>query len=165
MTVVTVNTYTHSVAYVTDNILKSLKDIIRMAGLDPSGFVDEWASNQRAIKAWLSSRDLEQVILEIFDPKTDQLITRWDIDVDYGHTGDGGFYTDTDQLRYAILKAGVVPSQARYRLIIHTKPGRPDVEGWGKVTSRSTDGMVRQSLGTTVQHNGLGASSAYWRKM
>ena len=36
MTNVAVNTYTHSVTYVADNILKSLKDIIRLSGLDPS---------------------------------------------------------------------------------------------------------------------------------
>jgi hypothetical protein len=32
MTSVVVNTYTHSVTYVADNILKSMKDIIRLSG-------------------------------------------------------------------------------------------------------------------------------------
>ncbi len=36
MTSVGVNTYTHSVTYVADNIMKSFKDIIRLSGLDPS---------------------------------------------------------------------------------------------------------------------------------
>ncbi len=38
MTAVAVNVYshTHSVTYVAENILKSLKDIIRLSGLDPS---------------------------------------------------------------------------------------------------------------------------------
>jgi hypothetical protein len=36
MTSVAVNTYTHSVVYVADNILKSMKDIIRLSGLDPT---------------------------------------------------------------------------------------------------------------------------------
>ena len=42
MTSVAVYTYTHSVTYVADNILKSFKDIIRLSGLDPAKFVDDW---------------------------------------------------------------------------------------------------------------------------
>ena len=79
-------------------------------------------------------------------------------------SGDGSFWTDTDQLKYAIRKTGVAPNAARYRLLMDNKPGRPDVPGWSRATYRSTDGMVRQSLGSTIEHSGLGASAAYWRK-
>ena len=164
MTVVAVNTYTHSVTYVTDNILKSLKDIIRLSDLDPSEFVGDWASSQRAISTWLETHDLEKVILEIFDPATDALIVRWDMDMAYGWSGDGGFFTDTEQLKYHIRKAGIAPSRARYRLLVRHRPGAPNVPGWGSVTMRSTDGFTRQSLGSTVEHAGLGASASYWRK-
>lgn len=164
MTSVAVNTYTHSVTYVADNILKSLKDIIRLSGLDPSEFVGDWETNMRGIQTWLNTGDLETVKLEIYDPKTDALIFRWDIDIAYGWSnGDGSFWTDTDQLRYAIKKVGLAPSEARYRLLVQTKPGRPDVIGWSKATARSTAGMIRQSLGTTVEHSGLGASTSYLR--
>jgi hypothetical protein len=165
MTTVTVNTYTHSVVYVADNILKSLKDIIREVGLDPAKLMGDYETNMRALRAWLSSQDLRQVNLEIYDPVTDALITRWDLDIAYGWSLDNGsFWTDTDQLKYAIRKAGVVPNTARYRLLLDSNPKRPDVDGWSRVTSRSTDGMVRQSLGSTIEHSGLGASAAYWRK-
>lgn len=98
MTTVTVNTYTHSVVYVADNILKSLKDIIREVGLDPSKADGDYETNMRALRAWLSSQDLRQVNLEIFDPATDALITRWDLDIAYGWSADdGSFWTDTDQ--------------------------------------------------------------------
>jgi len=119
MTTVTVNTYTHSVVYVADNILKSLKDIIREVGLDPSKLMGDYETNMRALRSWLSSQDLRQVNLEIFDPDTDALITRWDLDIAYG---------------------------------------------WSPATYRSTAGMARQSLGSTIEHSGLGASAAYWRK-
>lgn len=167
MSAVATYSYTHSVTYVADNILKSLKDIIRLSGLDPSAFVGNWESNQLAVKTWLESGHLEQVQLEIFDPRTDKLITRWDIDIVYGWNaaGDGSFWTDTDQLRYAILKAGVLPSQATYRLLLQNKPGRPDVPGWGPGQALSTAGMVRQSLGATIEHNGLGGQTAYWRQL
>ena len=165
MSAVAVFSYTQSVVYVADNILKSLKDIIRLSGLDPTKLVNDWAVLLRGLSAWIESRHLESVTLEIFDPKTDGLLFRWDIEVVYTwDVSAGTFWTDTDQLKWAIKKAGLVPSQADYRLSVHNKPGRPDVSGWSSCTLRSTDGMVRQSLGTTVEHNGLSANTTYWRK-
>ena len=64
-TTVSVNTYTHSVTYVADNILKSLKDIIREVGLDPGKLMGDYETNMRALRAWLSSQDLRQVNLAI----------------------------------------------------------------------------------------------------
>jgi hypothetical protein len=164
MTAVSVNTYTHSVTYVTDNILKSLKDVIKLSGLDPATFTAEWATYELALKTWLDGKWLEKVVLEIYDPKTDKLATRWDIDISYGWTGDGTFYTDTDQLRYAIKKLGLAPEKARYRILMDTKSGSPSVAGWSSTKYRSTVGMVRQSLGSTVEHGGLGGAAAYWRR-
>lgn len=165
MTTVAVNTYTHSTTYVADNIMKSLKDIIRLSGLDPTNLVTDWEVNMRGVKTWLASQDLERVSLEIFNPTTGALITRWDIDIAYNWgSGDGNFWTDTEALKYAIRKEGVVPSTAKYQLWLKTKPGRPDVAGWSTGTMRSTDGFVRQSLGSTIDHNGLGAGASYWRK-
>ncbi|WHO84111.1 HORMA domain containing protein [Rhizobium leguminosarum] len=164
MTTVAVNTYTHSVTYVADNILKSIKDIIRMSGMDPSKFAGEWNSNLLAIKTWLGSQDLERAILEVFNSKTGGLIVRWDIDIVYSWAGGGGFWTDTEALRYHIKKSGVAPGDASYELLLKTKPGRPDVAGWGSASYRSIDGFVRHSIGSTIDHSGLGGSAAYWRR-
>ena len=164
MSQVVTYSYAHSVTYVTDNILKSLKDIIRLSGLDPQAFVDSWEVYHRGDHAWLNSGHLTKVILEIYDPKTNGLLFRWDIEVRQSWSGgDGAFWTDTEQLRYAILKAGVAPSSAKYDLILCTSPGRPEVPGWGAGSTRSTTGMVRQALGTTIEHSGLGATTTYWR--
>lgn len=166
MTAVSVYSYTHSITYVADNILKSFKDIIRLTGLDPTIFANDWDSNLRAMRTWMESGHLERVILEIFHPTTDALITRWDIDIAYNWVGgDGSFWTDTDQLKYHIKKAGVAPESAKYRLLLTTKLGAPQVQGWGDVPLRSTAGMVKQSLGTTIEHSGLGAGTTYWRPL
>lgn len=165
MSAVAVFSYTHSVTYVTDNILKSLKDIIFLSGLDPQKLADDWKVLHAGIKRWIESQHLESVTLEIYDPTTDALAFRWDINVVYTWSLDAGtFWTDTEQLRYAIKKAGLAPSQARYRVMVHRKPGYTHVDGWTTASYRSTDGMVRQSLGTTIEHNGLGANASYWRK-
>jgi hypothetical protein len=165
MSTVAVYSYTHSVKYVADNILKSLKDTIRMSGLDPSKLVDSWDSNMLALRTWLESGHLQCVALEIFEPKTDELIIRWDIEIVYAwSSGDGSFWTDTEQLKYHIRKAGIAPKDTSYRLVMKNKPGRPYVDGWSSTNFRSMEGMVRQSLGSTIEHSGLGASAGYWRK-
>ena len=51
-------------------------------------------------------------MLEIFNPTTDALIVRWDIDIVYSwSSGDGSFWTDTEQLKYHIRKAGLAPER------------------------------------------------------
>jgi Bacterial HORMA domain 2 len=164
MSAVATYSYTQSVAYVADNILKSFKEIIRASGLDPSDFADDWPSNLLAVRTWLESGHLERVMLEIYHPDTNKLIYRWDLDIAYGWgSGDGSFWTDVEQLKYAIAKAGVTPSAAKYKFAVTNKLGRPDVPGWGMITLRSTEGMIKQSLGSTVEHSGLVASAGYWR--
>lgn len=164
-TFVAVNTYTHTVTYVTDKMLMSLKEIIRCSGLSPEKMASEWKVLHRGISSWLNSRDLEAVHLEVFDPRDNALIGRWDFDMYYGAAGDGGMWVNTDDIRYHIRKAGQWPSLCDYEIVLTTKPNRPDVEGWRRGNFRSTDGFVRQSLGTTIDGNAIKASAAYWRKV
>jgi hypothetical protein len=166
-TFVAVNTYTHSVTYVTDNILRSLQDIVRLSGLDPAQIADDWTVLERGISKWIESKHLETIVLEVYNPSTDVLIGRWDIDIAYEWSGDGGgrFWVDTEQIKIAIKKAGVWPGSSKYSIICRTKSGRPDVNGWSTTTFRSTTGMVKQSLGTTIEHSGLGAGASYYRKV
>ena len=166
MTNVAVNTYTHSVTYVADNILKSLKDIIRLSGLDPSEFVGDWDTHMRGVQTWLNTGDLETVELEIYDPKTDALIFRWDIDdllwlVGRGRRvfGPTPSSSDTRSERPVWLQARRATGSFCIR-----SPDGPMSIGWSKTTGRSTEGMVRQSLGTTIEHSGLGASTSYLRR-
>ena len=166
MTSVAVNTYAYSVTYVADNILKSMKDIIRLSGLDPTNLVHGWANMMRGLQTWLHSGHLETVILEIFHPTSGALVGRWDIEVVYTTgLGDGDFWTDTEQIKYHVRKAGLAPSEARYRLVLQNKPGYTPVAGWEPTRCRSTEGFVRHSLGSTIEHYGLGASAAYWRQV
>ena len=164
-TFVAVNTYTHSVTYVTNKILLSFQTIIRLSGLSPERMVDDWAILERGIKTWLETQHLSEVILEVFNPNTDKLIGRWDLEIHYGYVGDGSFWVNTDDIRYHILKAGVWPSTCNYRVVAITNPLRPDVPGWSRTTLRSTTGFVKQSIGTTIDGSGLSAGTGYWRQL
>ncbi len=162
-TFVAVNTYVYSVTYMSEKLVHSLKEIVRQSGLDPGRLAINWESTQDAIATWLRSRDLLAVHLEIYKPASNKLILRWDFDVLYDADGDGSMWVDTDDLKYAIRKSGQAPSQCKYNVILTTRNGRPDVDGWGSCDFRSTDGLSRHSIGTMVNaSNGLGARAAYW---
>jgi hypothetical protein len=106
-----------------------------------------------------------EVILEVYHPTTDALIGRWDFELVYGASGDSDMWVNTDDIKYHILKAGQWPFTCDYRIVLTTTPGRPNVEGWNATTLRSTDGFVRQSLGTTIDGNGVKSGTAYWRAL
>jgi len=165
-TSVSINTFTHSTAYVTDKMLSSLKWIIFWSGLDPDKLTRDWASLELGIKTWLRSRHLERVTLEIYLPSSMSLVGRWDFDVvySYGSSDDGSMWVDTDAIRFAIKKAGVDPKRCSYRIIVHTKPGSPSVEGWEPAELLSTSGLVRQSVGTAIGTNDVSSRVSYWRK-
>jgi hypothetical protein len=164
-TFVAVNTYTHSVTFVTENILRSLQDIVRLSGLDPGKISDDWKSLELGIRTWIDSKHLETIVLEVYNPSTDVLIKRWDIEISYGWDGDSGrFWVDTDQIKMAIKKAGVWPADSNYRIVCCNKDGRPHVIGWSPTTLRSTSSLIKQSLGTTIEHNGLGAAASFYRE-
>jgi hypothetical protein len=160
-----VNTYTHSVTYITDKILHSIQNIIRWSGLSPEKLTSDWEVLERGIKRWLETQDLEQIVLEVYHPITDALVGRWDIEIRYAFVGDGSFWVNTDDIKYHIKKAGLWPSMCEYRIVATTKLGRPDVQGWSKTTLRSTDGFIKQSIGTTIDGSGLSTGMGYWRKV
>lgn len=163
-TVVSVNTYTHSVTYVTDKLLTSIKEIVRLSGLNPGQMTEDWQILELGIKTWLNTKDLEEVYLEVFNPESDELIGRWDFEIFYGFDGDGSFWQDPEAIQYHIKKQGYFPEDCDYRIITHTKNGRPDVSGWSKASLRSTDGFIKQSVGTTIDGSGLSTGTGYWRK-
>lgn len=162
---VVVNTYTHSVTYVTNKLLLTLKEIINLSGLSPAKLANQWDVLELGIHTWLESRHLKEIVLEVYNPKTDKLVGRWDLTIQYGYSGDSSFWVNTEEIRYHIQKAGLWPSECEYRVVVTTESGRPNVAGWSSTTLRSTDGFVKQSLGTTLDGAGLGSNTSYWRKV
>ena len=158
-------TNTHSVTFVADKLLMCLQEIVRLSGLDPKKISEDWGGLERGLSSWLESGHLEAVTLEVFLPLTDKLVDRWDFEIRYDWTGEyATFWVDTDQIRYALQKKEVLGSLCDYRIVVTTKAGRPDVEGWTNAEFRSTEGFIRQSVGTTLDAGGLGASAHYYRK-
>lgn len=163
---VSVRSYTHSVTFVANNVLRSLKQIVRDSGLDPGKLIGDWGVMEHGIKTWIESGHLKQVHIEIYDSTTNQLLTRWDVSFTYEWTGgDGQFWVDSDAIRAAILKAGRAPALAAYRIVVSQADGYQKLPGWSTTTLRSTNGMVEQRIGSTVEASGLTGAVSYYRRV
>lgn len=165
-TAVFVNTFTHTAAFITDKMLHSLQQLIRLSGLNPERLAQDWDTLERGFKQWISDHDLTMVTLEVWHPSTNALVGRWDFHIDYGYDpdGSGGMWVDTDAIRYSITKAGTWPSICSYRVMATTKPGKTEVPGWSSTVFRSTAGFQCHSIGTTIGAPGAATGAAYWRK-
>jgi hypothetical protein len=163
--IVSVNTYTHSVTYVTDKMLGSLRTIITGIGLDPTKFTNNWQLYERGVKTWLESKHLKEAVLEITS-STGSFVTRCDFTIDYSYGGgDGAMWVDTDSIKFSIAKMGVIAKDCTYALKLSLGAGAAAVDGWSDCDFLSTAGFVKQSLGTTIGTNSIGAQAGYWRKV
>lgn len=165
-TIVRVNTTTFTTTYVAGNLLRGLKQLITGCGLDPHRIVGNYATLELGIKTWLDSRDLKVLTLEVFRPKTDALVGRFDFGIDYGYgTSDvGAFWLDADEVAYTIRKAGVNASDCDYRVLADTAPGRPEVTGWSTTNYRSTEGFSRHAVGTAIGAGTIGVGLTYYSR-
>lgn len=164
---VAVNTHTHSVTYVTGEMVRSLKQIVRLSGLNADLLMNSWASLEAGISTWIRSQHLKKVTLEIYSPRTDDLVTRWDFEINYsyGADDDGSLWADHEAIKLAIAKAGVVAATCKYEFVIFNAPGREDVAGWGPGGYRTTEGFLQHRIGTTIAGNSLGTGTSFWRKV
>jgi hypothetical protein len=164
MSVVSVSTFTHTAGYLTANLIRSITDIVKEVGLDPGELPSQ--TLDRGLKVWIESEDLTKLVLEIYERSTNELFKRFDFDLDYTYStsSDGSFWLDTDQVKFAIRKAGLLPSSCSYAVVATTKPGRPDVEGWSPTTLRSTNGMTRHAVGTAIGAGSSAAGLAYYSR-
>lgn len=164
MSTVSVSTFSsaHTVAHVTTKMLSFMKEIIRELGLDPGEM--DWPVLELGVKTWLDTGHLKELVLEVYDPRTDGLVGRWDLTVIYSYAGDGSLWDDKKSIKYHIEKAGLAPANCKYRIVADTASGRPDVPGWSSTSFRSTDGLKRYSIGSAIGGTNIGTQAAYWRK-
>jgi Bacterial HORMA domain 2 len=83
------------------------------------------------------------------------------MDVVYSSVGDGNLWFDAAAIRYAIAKAGLVPSSCLYDIKVRTFPNEPYVARWSSCSFRPTDGFKRYAVGATIGGNGLSTETAY----
>lgn len=154
--------FSHVVTHITDKMLQSLLKIIIWSGLNQDKILSEWKVLSAGIHTWITSGHFISAVLEIYDPRTNKLIRRWDIAVDY-ELDDDEMWVDIESIKYTISKLGLHPSSCRYEIIVTTKSGRPHVDGWSNGSFRSTEGLQRFSIGSISGAGTLGTRMSYYK--
>jgi Bacterial HORMA domain 2 len=168
-TAVRVNTASYATTHVASNLLRSVRQIVREAGLDPVRLRNDWEVLENGVAMWLGSGHLRSLVLEVYDstlPAGADLVGRFDFSIDYVYYGDGNgeLWLDPDTVSYAVRKNGSYPSRCGYRLVVDTAPGAPTVYGWSNTLFRSTAGFTRHTVGAAIGGGNLGASLAYFTR-
>lgn len=167
-TLVHANVFAYTATHVATGLLRSLKKLIAGCGLDVNRMVNDWEVLERGLATWLESRQLESLVLEVFDPidPYDDRRGRFDFTINYAYYqgGDGEFWLDPDAVRLAIMKNGSFPSRCDYRIVAMTTPSAQPVDGWGDTTPRPTTGMTKHTTGTAIGGGPVGVALAYYRR-
>ncbi|HVF05266.1 MAG TPA: hypothetical protein VNA20_10525 [Frankiaceae bacterium] len=166
-TAVRVNTAAYATTHVATNVLQSIRQIVREAGLSTDYLLGRWDTLELGIATWLSSRHLQKLTLEIWDPTKQagrDLVGRFDFAIAYGYyaDGDGDLWLDPDTVSYAVRRAGAIPSRCTYRVIAKNAPGAATVAGWSGTSYRSTAGFTEHATGTALGGGSLGVGLSYY---
>lgn len=143
----------------------ALRDIIREQGLSPAPLMEHWESwVERGVRTWLASGHLTAVSIEFFEPGASAITTRWDFPIEYAGSGvDDDMWMDKSYLRQLIAKAPRPTSSCIYRVMLHTAPDEPKVDGISHVPFLSTGQLAARPAGTIVATGHIMASAAYWK--
>ena len=163
-TYVTTYTQTHSVTFLSDNLRNSLREVIRENGLSPDKLMQDWATIEKGIRTWLTSRHLTRIVIEFFRSGSTEAAARWDFPIDYTSSGvDDDMWLDKNYLRQLIAKSKRPTSDCTYRIILSTKDGAAPVAGFSSCTMLSTGQLVARQAGMIVATGHMTAGVTYWR--
>lgn len=157
-------TRAHSITFLADSMRNVLREVIRESGLSPEKLMDDWDLIARGIRAWIESGHLEKIVIEFFHPGSASANARWDFPITHSGSGvDDDMWLDKAYLRQIIAKSARPSPNDAYRILLHNKPGRPEVNGFISCEYLSTDGLSAYSAGTVVATTHLTAAATYWR--
>jgi hypothetical protein len=160
----TAYTRTHSVTFLTDNLLNTLREVVRENGLSPERLMQDRDTLARGIRTWLDSGHLTNVIVEFFRPGATTADARWEFPVSYSGSGvDEDMWLDKNYLRQLIAKAKRPSSDCNYRVVLWTNPGAGQVDGFSSCSLLSTGSLVARHAGTAIATGHLTAGVTYWK--
>jgi hypothetical protein len=155
---------TYTAVFVSDNMRNLIRDIVSWSGLDPTKLVDDWVELGEAVRTWLRTGDLLEVVLEFYVPGQNVAAARWDFPISYDGSGvDDDMWVAKEFVRRTIEKSRKPPVNATYRVVLVARPERPDVPGMVPTTLRETTGLTGRDSGTAIATPDIMASLKYWR--
>jgi len=157
-------TRTHSITFLSDNLRNTLREVIREYGISPDKLVQEWATIERGIKAWLESGHLRIVVVEFYKPGSSIASARWDFPTGYEGSGaNDDMWSDKAYLRQLIGKSARPALDCIYRITLSVKAAAPDVTGFSDTTFLSTGTLAARAAGTVIATRHMTAAAVYWR--
>lgn len=155
---------THSVNFLSDNLLNALREVIRESGLSPERLMQDRDTLANGLRMWLSSGHLTKVIIEFYRPGATSADARWDVPVGYNGSGvEDDMWLDKNYLRQLIAKAKRPASDCSYRVLLCTNPGAAYVPGFSDCTLLATGSLVARPAGTVIATGHMTAGLTYWR--
>lgn len=158
-------TRTQTAVFVSDKMRNLLKQLIRHHSLNPEKLVDAWtASIETAVRTWLESGDLLEIIIEFYLPGSNVAAARWDFPIRYDGNGVDEEWVDRDFFQDTFGKAAAPPAGSVYRVLLLAREGRPNVPGIEYTTFKSLDGLYAREAGTVIATPDIMASARYYRR-
>lgn len=155
---------THSITFLSDNLRNTLREVIREYGITPDKLMQDWATIERGIKAWLETGHLKSVVVEFYKPSSSVASARWDFPAGYEGSGaDDDMWLDKAYLRQLIAKSARPTLDCTYRITLAVKAGAPDVAGFSDTTFLSTGTLAARAAATIIATRHMTASAVYWR--
>ncbi len=155
---------THSITFLSDNLLNTLREVIRENGLSPEKLMQDRDVITNGMRTWLNSGHLTQVVVEFYRPGATTADARWEFPVGYSGSGvEDDMWLDKSYLKQLIAKAKRPSSECSYRIVLFTSSGAQRVAGFSDCTLLPTGSMVARSAGTVIATGHVTAGVTYWR--
>jgi hypothetical protein len=155
---------THSVTFLSDNLLNTLREIIRENGLSPEKLMQDRDVIASGLRTWLASGDLTRIVVEFYRPGGTVADARWELPVTYDGSGvDDDMWVDKNYLRQLIAKAKRPATDCSYRIILFTSVGAQTVAGFSDCSLLPTGSLVARSAGTVIATGHMTAAITYWK--
>jgi len=160
----TAYTQVHSIVFLTDNLLNTLREVIRENGISPHKLMQDWETIEHGMGTWLQSGHLTKVVVEFFMPNSDAAAAVWELPIGYDGSGvEDDMWLDKAYLRQLIAKSRRPPSDCDYRILLCTKSGAPDVKGFSSTSFRATSHLTARQAGTVIATGHMTAGVTYWK--
>lgn len=128
---VVVDVMQKSVVYMTNTLFQVILWIAKGRGLSPDYITSNRDIIERGFFTWLVEEALESLHFEIVSRDGSKSLERWDLNFEYSANPNSEVRRPPiDQIDDFCKKLRELPKGTYYRILVRTKPGASDVEGW-----------------------------------
>ncbi|MFE2886343.1 hypothetical protein ACUXZZ_23570 [Streptomyces graminifolii] len=144
-----INVVARASVYSANEIVRIFYEVVNDVGLDVTALAETQPTIEKGLRAWLAMRKLEAAYLEVFDPVTQVVRCRTDLNIVYTSDTNERHHTDIDRVKTATGSLGRF-SGCKYRVVVSLAEGAPDVGGWDTTTLGNVDHLTRRDVGDVI---------------